>query len=280
MKAGDVAGAAVCIGKSDTLARARNLMVRHKARKLVVLEEGKPIGILSAKDILSSLKAGPLWRRRPMDNILVGTVMSANPRVIREETELSEVARLMLENGISSLPMVGGDGMLSGLVTKEGVLRAFAGAKRNKRVSDLMAKNVFSVDRMHTLSHVKKTLEQKGVGRLVVKEKDFPVGIITATDVMFAELGDPVAGIRVRRKNIFRRAGTGTKERVEVTQPLAGDVMEADPITILAKENAVKAAQLMLDNNVSGLPVVDSNGLLAGIITKTDIVRAFLESEK
>jgi len=280
MKAADVSDAAVCVARSDTLARARNLMVRHKIRKLVVLDEGRPVGMLSSKDILPSMKAGPLWKRRPVDNVPVGTVMSSNPRVIREDTELSDVARMMLENQISSIPMVGADGMLSGLVTKEGILRAFAGAKRNKRVSDLMAKNVFYVDRMHTLSHIKKTIKQKEVGRLVVKEKDVLVGIITATDVLFAELGDPVAGIRVRRKNIFRRAGTGTKKRVEVTQPLAGDIMEANMITVLAKENAVKAAQLMIDNNVSGLPVLDSKGLLAGIITKTDIVRAFLESEK
>lgn len=278
MKAGEVADAAVCLGSSDTLGHARNLMVRHKTRKLVVIEDGRPVGIISAKDVIPKLRAGPLRRRRPVGNLLVSRVMSANPVTMGEGSEVSDVARMMLEKKISSVPITARDGSLAGIVTKEGVLRAFLGEKGKKlKVSELMAKKVFSVSRMHTLSHVKKTLVQEGVGRVVVKEKEIPVGVITAADIMFLDLGDPVAGIRVRRANIFRRKDGALKENVSMTEPVAGDIMTENPVTVFGKDDSAKAAGLMLKHNISGLPVVDSAGLLVGIVTKTDIVRAFLE---
>ncbi len=277
MKAGDISDAAVCVGRSDTLGHARNLMLRHRTKKLVVIADGKPVGVLSAKDILSKMKGGPLWRRRPVDSLLVENAMARSPITALGDSDVSGLARIMLENKISSIPITGQDGSLSGIVTKEGILRAFAaeGGKK-RRVSDLMRPDVFTVGKMHSLSHTRKLMEQKGVGRVVVKEKGAPIGVITATDLMFLEFGDPVAGIKVKRANIFRRQDNAFKESVSENQPAAGDIMSAEPVTISKKESAAKAAELMLEHNISSLPVVEK-GTLVGIITKTDIVRAFLE---
>lgn len=278
MKAEDVADAAVCVKRSDTLGCARNLMLRHKTRKLVVVEGGVPVGVLSAKDMLPKLKGMPLWKRRPVGNALVGTAMTRDPLTARSDAEASEIARMMVGNRISSVPIIAADGSLSGIVTKEGILRAFVeAAGRKPKVSSIMAKKVFSVDRMHTLSHVRNMLVRNGIGRVVVKANDAPVGMITATDLMFAEMGDSVAGIKVRRKNIFRRSESAVKERVEETQPLAGDIMADAPVTVREKDDAKDAAGLMLKHKVSGLPVVGAGGNLVGIVTKTDILRAFLE---
>jgi acetoin utilization protein AcuB len=42
-------------------------------------------------------------------------------------------------------------------------------------------------------------------------------------------------------------------------------------------ETVERAAQLMLENTISGLPVVDDQGMVVGILTQSDIFRAFME---
>jgi CBS domain-containing protein len=51
------------------------------------------------------------------------------------------------------------------------------------------------------------------------------------------------------------------------------DVMTANVICIGAEEPVLKAARLMLQNRISGLPVVDKDGELAGIVTEGDFLR-------
>jgi CBS domain-containing protein len=51
------------------------------------------------------------------------------------------------------------------------------------------------------------------------------------------------------------------------------DVMTGSVISIKANEPILKAARSMLQNRISGLPVVDSNGALVGVVTEGDFLR-------
>src|SRR6201981_878008 len=51
------------------------------------------------------------------------------------------------------------------------------------------------------------------------------------------------------------------------------DVMTANVICIGAEEPVLKAARLMLQNRISGLPVLDKDGELVGIVTEGDFLR-------
>ncbi|HEU4446219.1 MAG TPA: CBS domain-containing protein, partial [Nitrososphaeraceae archaeon] len=61
---------------------------------------------------------------------------------------------------------------------------------------------------------------------------------------------------------------------------LAQDIMKFNPIMVTDYSNLVDAALIMRGNRISGLPVVDSNDKLVGIITKTDIIRAIADDKK
>lgn len=52
--------------------------------------------------------------------------------------------------------------------------------------------------------------------------------------------------------------------------------MTAQPLTISPEATVELAAELMIKHKISGLPVLE-NGLLVGIITTTDVMKAFLE---
>ena len=51
------------------------------------------------------------------------------------------------------------------------------------------------------------------------------------------------------------------------------DIMTRNVISVLASETILKAAELMLENRISGLPVTDPRGNLVGIVTEGDFLR-------
>lgn len=53
-----------------------------------------------------------------------------------------------------------------------------------------------------------------------------------------------------------------------------GQVMTPEPVVVLDSERAEEAVRLLEEHAVSGLPVVDAEGALVGVISESDIVRA------
>ncbi len=53
-----------------------------------------------------------------------------------------------------------------------------------------------------------------------------------------------------------------------------GQVMTPDPVTIRQDAPLSTAARLLEENEISGVPVVDDEGLLVGVLAESDLVRA------
>jgi CBS domain-containing protein len=51
------------------------------------------------------------------------------------------------------------------------------------------------------------------------------------------------------------------------------DVMTPDVISVTARDTVLEAARMMLQNRISGLPVVDASGRLVGMVTEGDFLR-------
>ena len=54
------------------------------------------------------------------------------------------------------------------------------------------------------------------------------------------------------------------------------EIMTQNPLAVSPDDTVEHAAQLMLEHTISGLPVVDADGKLLGILTQTDVFRAFM----
>ena len=55
------------------------------------------------------------------------------------------------------------------------------------------------------------------------------------------------------------------------------EVMHSPVVTVAPDEPLAKAARLMVDNRIGGLPVVDANEQIVGILTETDLLRALID---
>jgi acetoin utilization protein AcuB len=54
------------------------------------------------------------------------------------------------------------------------------------------------------------------------------------------------------------------------------DIMSHNPLSVSHDDTVEHAAQIMLDHTISGMPVVDASGKVVGIITQSDVFRAFM----
>jgi CBS domain-containing protein len=99
---------------------------------------------------------------------------------------------------------------------------------------------------------------EKEVRRLPVVQGQTLVGIITLSDI---------------QRNIpLVLPDVDMTTRLEMSARTVGDVMTSDPLTVAPDDTIQEAAERMLENQVSGLPVVE-NDRVVGILTESDIFK-------
>ncbi len=267
---------------TSTLEHVRNLMIKNNISRVVVLENGKPVGIVTRKDMARRLGEGRApWRRRPIDRVACSRVMTRGLVTLPPDAGVKEAARIMVEKGISSIPVVK-DGSLVGIVTTTDLLRAYVENMEGIfKTSEIMTRDVITANRNHTIAHLVELMVENGISRVIITDGTRPVGIVTATDLSLLELADPVLGIKARRVLFVRKPEQASRPRYRYIRTLpfvtAGDVMSSELITAGEDEDSAAAAKRMLDNRISSLPVVNEAFELRGIVTKRDILKAMVE---
>jgi CBS domain-containing protein len=263
------------VQENEQVGHARNLMLSHGISRIVVVDEnGKPVGMVTEKDITRKLKGnGPKWKSRPIDKISIRRIMSSDPITASPKDEIHTAIELLIKNNIGSIPVVDEEG-IAGIITKTDLMKVYTQKLNGKwKVSDLMTSDVISVNENHSIAHVISTMESNNIGKIIVIRDNEPVGIITHENISFAQIEDPETGVSVEKIYFIRNSDGKSKKNVRmVSMMTAGDIMRNHLVKISLDEDAAKAADMMIENNISGLPVVDGD-LLVGVITKTDLIR-------
>jgi CBS domain-containing protein len=57
------------------------------------------------------------------------------------------------------------------------------------------------------------------------------------------------------------------------------EIMRARPIVATREEPLHHAIELLIENNISGLPVVDDGGRLVGVLSEKDLLKVFYEPD-
>jgi CBS domain-containing protein len=143
-------------------------------------------------------------------------------------------------------------------------------------VRDVMTENVFTVTAETPLKVVAtRMLEYAVSGMPVVEEEDQVVGVVSETDILFKERRAP------DRKGVVDWLLHYAEDPplAKLDARTAGEAMTTPAVTIASGRSVADAATLMLDVRVDRLPVVDG-GRLVGILTRSDLVRAFTRSDE
>ncbi|HEU5088652.1 MAG TPA: CBS domain-containing protein [Roseiflexaceae bacterium] len=82
----------------------------------------------------------------------------------------------------------------------------------------------------------------------------------------------------IRGADLLRVAGL---EPIDIADALRRikvyEVMSADTISVTPTTDLREAAMLMIENKIGGLPVVDENNLVVGIVTESDLFEALVQ---
>ena len=144
------------------------------------------------------------------------------------------------------------------------------------QVKNVMTKRVVTVGPRTPLKEVAQLLVSKRVSGVPVVDEDGSVlGVVSEGDILVKERGRPGRGSLL--DHLLEVNG---HEAVKHEARDAADAMTSPPITIRPERQIAEAAALMLDRCVNRLPVVDHHGKLLGIVTRADLVRAFVRDDE
>lgn len=130
-------------------------------------------------------------------------------------------------------------------------------------IKDWMSTNVITVHVGDTLQHAINVMMDHQISILPVMEDGKLVGIVTDRDL--------------------KRASPSSATLLDIQQALyhisrleVGAIMRAHPITVPLDYTVEETAEVMLQNKISGLPILDDQGEVKGIVTKSDLFKAML----
>lgn len=268
------------INADEPVSRARKLMLRHRISTLLVLNEGKMVGIVTKSDITNRLaQAEPLWRRRPIDQIPIKLLMTESVITIYPEASISQAAALMLENGVHNIPVVKND--IVGIITRTDLVRYVAenSEEMKTKIPKLMSEDIVSVHRHHTINHVIDEMNRNEIERVIVKDDaGKPVGIISSKSLALNLLTDFQGELSTKNIKLARKSSPGgqkTFRYVKEVPLIAEDIMVSPINSIDVNENISAAAKKMIEEGVNALPVSDGEDIV-GILSRTDIMKAIL----
>ena len=260
------------VSPRDTVAHARNLMVRHRISRVLVMDGGQLTGILTKKDIEYRLQQVAAWRRRPPDQIPVGEFATRDPVTVGPGTFAKMVAGLFLSRKIGGVPVVD-HGAVAGIVTKSDLMKSALVTGQRGLVRDTM-EDAETVSRWHSLSHVVALMRERD-RKLVVTNNDGSVaGIITETNLAFHDENRRRPGGSAYEEPVghYEHPGMGRKTEPGSGPVTAGDLMTSPVITVAPVSTLPYAVELMQSEQVNNLVVVEHNTLV-GILKRDDIIK-------
>ncbi len=140
-------------------------------------------------------------------------IMTRETISVAPETSLKDVARLLVANRISGVPVCAADGTVLGVVSEADILRKLEGVS--------------------------------------------------------PELSRPIAWLSRKLDGELEKIGAGT----------AGEAMSSPARTAGPNDQVPEVARLMVDCRINRVPVV-SDGRIVGIVSRADLVRAFIRSDE
>lgn len=126
-----------------------------------------------------------------------------------------------------------------------------------------MSKDVIIVDENLSLMEASKLIMKRSIKHLPVMRNGRLTGIVSDRDLKEAQ---PSKATSLDIHEIYYLL-----DRIKVK-----NVMTSDPYTTTASEIVERAANVMLEHDISALPVMNNEGELEGIVTKGDLFRAMI----
>lgn len=243
--------AVVTVGPTATMAEALDILSERRISCLVVVENSRPIGIVTERDVVKRYDG-----LDGHDQMPVAQVMTLAPLAVSADLDHFEAFKVMKEHRFRHLVVTGADGAVVGVVTETDFVRHLGVDfyVRPKDVRTVMAP-VVTADEQAPLHSILLLLARPGIYCVVIEREGRAVGILTERDaVRLLRQHSPVGNVAV------------------------GAVMGQPLHTISPAASLLEATETLRAQGIRHLVVVDENGGARGVVSEHEIVQG-LESE-
>jgi CBS domain-containing protein len=128
------------------------------------------------------------------------------------------------------------------------------------RVRDIMSSPAITVSSDATLPAANALMKEKEIRHLPVLEKGRLVGIVSRGDLREASISASINADQYELHFLLNKLTVG-KLMTRKVRTVAPDALVVD------------AADLMTEHKIAGLPVVDADGVVVGIVTESDLLK-------
>lgn len=254
----------ITVDKDQSLSDALKLLRKHNVSRLPVINKKELVGIVSERDIANKLGSSK-YESMPASRLHVSSVMVKDVITVPETMQLADVAKLMLDEGIGSVPVMCEDKMV-GIVSKADFVTLADGIAFDKiSVKEIMCKDLIVVSPTERLVHARRLMLESNIGRLPVVEDDEAIGMVTSKDLMRAFID-------------FRKTVPEKYQKAQIKDVLVEDIMSINPTCATKDMTISELSEIIMETGYNGLPVVE-DGKVIGIVTQTDILRLIQKLE-
>lgn len=175
----------------------------------------------------------------------------------------------MVDRNITGLPVVNDYMELEGIITEKDLL-VLLYQKQSTRgnVDEYMSRNVVNFDLDTPLLDICQCLENHSFRRVPITEKGRVISVLSRTDLL--------------RDNVHRFASESMVEFAVNKEPIfpAWQMMNKGLITVTPKASLFEGVLAMTNYHISGLPIVEDNMKMVGILSEKDVMPYFYRDEK
>ena len=258
----------ISIKPESSIFEALSLMQKNFIKRIVIAVKNKPVGIVTERDINRFL--GEDKTARAIDEIPVKHMIKKNVITITDgfEDHFEQCSARMETFKIGSVILVDDNGDMIGIVSRTDLVKVYASVFGGKYlVSDFMSKKIVTCRGADSLRFALNLMNKNEVSRLVVTDQNgAPLGLITTNTLLV-------------HSDYFTKGRTRSRDYlipIEKGETLVvSDLLDEKLVTISKDDDLATAASMMIKEKISGIPVTDSKNNLIGIVSKTDIVKAF-----
>ncbi len=255
-----------------------DLMRKENVAVLPVVKEGTDIlvGVITRSDLINN-----------PDEEQIAMLMTRNLVTISPDDDVTDVARVMIENDVRRVPVINDDGELVGIITSfDLVSKALTKITVDDAVENYMITTVPTTWEKAPLNVAFETMNQFGLKSVLALDDDAKLsGILTETDF--------ISEIEIISERSEHSSTVGTegdkwswdstsvlyieKNHLKFTDKVVADVAIGNVEVANSKTKVTDCAKKMKSLNIEQIPVIGVEGDLVGLVRASDLIKALVE---
>lgn len=246
--------------------KVANMMIENDSRRIPIVDAGTKIvlGMAKAIDIVDFLGGGEKYNiilKNFNGNFLsainspIAKIASQNFMTLTRYDSIKDAVNIIIERHTSLIPIIDEDGKILKVVTEKDVFPTLK--KSGVKARDVMQTSVITVTPRTTIKDLARIIVNTQKRRIPVVTDGNLVGIISVMDVL----------------KFLKEGGFKSIMSEDVLSETVDKIMN-QPVVVSPDTDLDSIISKMKEMGFGGFPVVENNKLV-GIITTTDVIKAF-----